>query len=456
MTKFLSFALLLCLTIGLNAQNLDFESWTEHTVPTLDGYMSSSTEFMTDGNLTISASEDAMTGSFSVKLETQIGEDEYPAFGYFINGDPFDMTEGHPVSLNQIDSLVGYYKANIVVGDTALIFCNPKLNGIANGGGIFRFYGIQSEWTRFAFAVNSEECDTVILAAASSNVFMEENTPIGSTIQFDDLQYKSNSEGLEPIFNHSFEDWSEFSWEDIDQWQSSNYYILGAEALPVVKSEDAYSGYYACQLTTVLDEYGDLNPGSIRYGDWGEIGPLGGLPFTQIPESFEFMYKGLMNEGDAAFVEVVFKKEGLQIGQLGYEIIGSQEEYTLFELPVELDENPDTIFIHISTGGLEGTSMILDQVEFIVPVGISEQHKIDEIVAFPIPAKNLLNFKIKSEMDTKISIYNTAGQLILTKAFEANSTATRHSLDISTLKNGAYLYKAETGGSTYSKNFIKQ
>lgn len=456
MTKILSFACLICLTIGLNAQNLDFESWTEHTVPTLDGYMSSSTEFMTDGNLTISASEDAMIGSFSVKLETQMDEDHELAFGFFINGDPFDMTDGHPVNLNQIDSLVGYYKANIIAGDTALIICNPKLNGVANGGGIHKFYGLQSEWTRFAFAVNSDECDTVILAAASSNVFMEENTYIGSVIQFDDLQYKSNTEGLEPIFNHSFEDWSEFSWEDIDEWESSNYYMLGAETLPVVKSEDAYSGYYACQLTTVLDEYGDLNPGSIRIGDWGVIGPLGGLPFTQIPESFEFMYKGLMNEGDAAYVEVVFKKNGLQIGQLGYEITGPEEDYTLFQLPVELSENPDTIFIHIGSGGLEGSSILVDQVEFIVPVGINEQHKIDEIVAFPIPAKNLLNFKIKAETDTKISIYNTAGQLILVKSFETNSIANRYSLNISALSNGAYVYKVETGGSTYSKNFIKE
>jgi hypothetical protein len=109
------------------------------------------------------------------------------------------------------------------------------------------------------------------------------------------------------------------------------------------------------------------------------------------------------------------------------------------------------------SGANPGSSFTVDDLELVVNVGITENFKINEVVAFPVPANDKLNFEISTINSSliKISIYNTIGKLISTNNFNSIIGNQNISVDISTIEKGNYIYKIEIGDEVYSKLFIK-
>ena len=71
---------------------------------------------------------------------------------------------------------------------------------------------------------------------------------------------------------------------------------------------------------------------------------------------------------------------------------------------------------------------------------------------YPNPAKDVLNFKVKSEMEVKsISIYNTLGQIIMTTIHAENGE-----INVSNLQSGNYFIKVFTDKGSSTAKFIKQ
>jgi hypothetical protein len=71
---------------------------------------------------------------------------------------------------------------------------------------------------------------------------------------------------------------------------------------------------------------------------------------------------------------------------------------------------------------------------------------------YPNPAKDVLNIKVKNEIDVKsISIYNTLGQIIMTTIHAENGE-----INVSNLQTGSYFITLFTDKGSSTAKFIKQ
>ncbi len=458
MKKILLLPFVMLFTVIGFTQNLDFENWTQDSVLLLDDFSTMASDYPIYGQYAVLRSTDHTDGNYSVRLETILSPQNDTVFGYFANGDPENFSGGAPTSLTSIDSVIGYYKYDIQPGDTALFLCMAKYNGTQTGGNMFTITGTQSTWVRFSYPILAASVDSVITAAASSNAINDTGITPGSYIMFDNIQLKSNSEGLDTIPNYSFENWTNLIWEDLDEWITPNRYVISFPNLPVEKTTDSYSGNYASMLTTrFYPEYNDTVEGYMSYGQWSQSGTTGGFPYTGQPDSVQFHYKCSFSGNDTAFVYIIFKNNGTPIAYNGASISQGQLSYTLFSQPVNLPQAPDTVFIAVSAGKNPGSQLIIDKIEFLFPVGIDETYNIHQVVSFPNPASDKLYFNMNFEKnnDASIDIYNMNGKLISTNNFNNLSGHREISINISELPAGNYIYKILIDNKVYSKTFIK-
>ncbi len=459
MRKLLSFMVVSLFTISGFTQNLDFENWDQNTILILDDYNTMVSDNPMFGNLSVMRSTDHTDGSYSIRLETALSTNNDTIFGYFANGDPENFSGGAPTSLTNVDSIIGYYKYDIMPGDTALILCIGKYNGSVTGGNFFPIVGTQSTWTRFAYPVSAVATDTVITAAASSNAVNNIGITPGSYIMFDNVQLKSNTLGTENIPNYSFENWTDFIWEDLaGGWLTTNRWASFLPILPVSKTTDAYSGTYACKLSTQFyAPSGDTIQGFMSFGEYTQSGPMGGFPYSDQPDSVRWHFKSSFAGTDTAWVNIEFKKNGVGIAWNGEGVYSNDPVYQTTTQAVYLSQAPDTVFIAVSSGRNPGSEFIIDKIEFLFPVGVYETYNIQQIVEFPNPATDKLNFSMSfyKENNATIDIYSVDGKLLSTKNFYDLSGHNEVSVNISDLANGTYIYKVSVGNETYTKTFIK-
>ena len=72
---------------------------------------------------------------------------------------------------------------------------------------------------------------------------------------------------------------------------------------------------------------------------------------------------------------------------------------------------------------------------------------------YPNPAKDVLNFEVKSEIGVKsVSVYNTLGQIVMAITNVDNLKR----IDVSSLTAGSYFVKVYTDKGSSSNKFIKQ
>jgi hypothetical protein len=76
----------------------------------------------------------------------------------------------------------------------------------------------------------------------------------------------------------------------------------------------------------------------------------------------------------------------------------------------------------------------------------------NEFSIFPNPASDILNIRMESLEGAKVQIYNVSGQLVR----EAVLSDSKPSISVAGLKQGIYILKAVSGGSTFTKRFVKQ
>lgn len=457
MKKLLLISIALILSASIFSQNLDFENWTQNNVLYLDDYETMTHNNAMYGQQAVIRSTDFTDGQYSIRLETILSNEGDIIFGYFTNGDPETLEGGQAVSLTAVDSVIGYYKYDIQPNDTALFLCFAKFNEAPVGGDIFTIIGTQSTWARFSYPILASSLDTVIIAAASSNAINELGMAEGSWIMFDDIQLKSNANGLEPIQNYSFENWTDYLWEDLEEWTTPNQYVAGATTMPVEKTTDAYSGTYASQITTTLHVSNDTVGGNMSYGEWTQEGPIGGFPYSEMTELVRFRYKTSFVGIDTAYVSIVFKKLGSVIAWHGTSFTQNESAYTLWEQPISLPETPDTVFIAVSSGDNPGSQIIIDNFEFLIDVGFSDINQVQQIIAFPNPASDKLNFRVESEENNiDIRIYSLDGKLKLTRELQKSSGTQEIGVNISELSQGNYIYKVRIGNETFSKSFVKE
>lgn len=459
MNKNLLFILALVISTMVFSQNIGFEDWVTGTVTNLDDYNTMINDEPVNGPLTVIQSTDFYSGMYSLRLETILTAENDTLFGYFMNGDPESMQGGHKLnSLTAVDSIIGYYKYNIVPNDTALILCIAKYLGNPTGGDIYTITGTQTTWKRFAYPVEAMLADSFIIAAASSNAINNIGIAPGSYLMLDSVFLKHNTQGIEYINNHSFENWTDYNWEDLAEWSTYNNYFIGQAVMSAEKTTDSYSGTYASVLTTLLLNGYDTIPGAITYGDWTPSGPEGGFPYSAQPEFIRMHYKLNLVGLDTARVGIFFKNSGVVFDQYWSNFMTNQSTYTLWETSVSLSQVPDTVFIYLTSGDNPGSQFTVDNFEFVINTAVTDAYKINQIVAFPIPATDKLNFEISSinNNSVSISIFDLTGKLLSTNDFGNINGNQNLSVDISSIPKGNYIYKIKIADEIYSKQFVKK
>ncbi len=437
------------------SQNYDFENWTTDTALNLDGYKTMINDNFAYGPMTVIRSTDSYLDNYSIRLETILTPENDTLFGYFMDGDPETAQGGHPISLAGVDSIVGYYKYSVAVGDTALLGCLPKAGGILTGGGIFPITGTQATWTRFAFYIGAVTADSIVIAAASSNGMADFGIP-GSYLMLDDVELKYNS-ATEPIYNYNFELWSDLVAENLDDWQTANQWVVGLPVMPAQKTTDASHGLYAVELNTIFHtEWNDTLNGMMTNGDWGYNGISGGQPYAYSPTGVEFHYKYAPANNDTAMVSIVFSKNGSQIAWNGTPLYGNNSTYSYWNQVISLPQTPDTLLIVVSAGQFPGSQLKFDNLIFTFPVAIEDAYRIDEMVAYPIPAKDVLNFKLNFDTQRSIDvcIMDMTGRVLINQNYTKSEGEHRISLNVSELPAGVYVYRIQVDEKNYSKQFV--
>ncbi|MCB2221448.1 MAG: T9SS type A sorting domain-containing protein [Bacteroidetes bacterium] len=466
-------ALLILITV-LKAQsisNAGFEDWTYHS------YFEEPDMFTTTNPYLVLAGEqpnvtktsDAHSGNYALRLETTNTPDE-PIFGAAFIGQVSDTSFAGGIPFTQRpDSVSGYAKYNLQIGDTAFMAVLFKKFGAPLGICSLAFVGSQNTYQYFSAPVNwfvpIVSPDSLVAGFISSSF---ENIPIaGSTIIFDDISFV----GVGASFpNGDFEDWNEIGADEPDDWTTSNLLTASVSGAGVTKSTDSHSGSFAVQLESVISFNGDsiclLTNGALDE----EVGPIGGMPVFEFPKMVSGYYKYSPVGLDTALAGLwlYHYDAGTGVTETLQETVirlPPVSDYTYFELPV-LYYNvpvPDTINIAFAPSNYEGTfiglgsTLLVDDLEITYQpfvTGTNENINQQPIV-YPNPAHRQVNLNLKGWLDQELTITVTdiTGQTVYYH-HQASLSGNNLSMDVGEFDPGLYFYSINCKDQTVSGKFI--
>lgn len=426
-------------TWGQAILNGDFESWNSTSSDELTGWYNSNSESVRQvGKLSVTKTSDSQSG-FAIKLET-VSNGSDTAGAYYVNtpSDPMKGEGGMPFAAMPTH-INGYYKYNLPGSDTALMLVIFKKNGNVISTDLFKIRGTgqQLNYAPFSFALSlSTMPDSVIIAAASSNLIGEIGIEPGSTFYLDQLNF-SGATAMPSISNGDMENWTVSTVYTPQGWSSQG---------DISRSASAYSGSYALQLNTTDFNGGNFEPAGITNGYFTEnSGPKGGRPYTLQTDTLKGYYRYNGSNQDSAQVYLNFYKNGMNFFSYTKRL-GTAGTYTYFEIPFNLNQAPDTINIQIQSAQWPPTgpsTLFLDKLYLgSQPLGLFEEAQ-DLAYVFPNPASDKLhiNFGEPVTSGTMLKISNILGETVFLREIEAGATETI--FNINQLAPGIYVCTAK-------------
>jgi hypothetical protein len=132
-------------------------------------------------------------------------------------------------------------------------------------------------------------------------------------------------------------------------------------------------------------------------------------------------------------------------------LLGSFSGHTL---PPALIANSGSMFIQFSTDST-GKDLGWDASYSSISLGVDENKIGESIIIYPVPAKDILNVILPSNMKgaTKISFYNVMGEIVYSENCNAQNSPIIS--DISHLNSGLYIIEIECGNRIIHKSLIK-
>lgn len=264
----------------------------------------------------------------------------------------------------------------------------------------------------------------------------------------------------EPVPNGSFENWETHALGTFDNptgWDTPNASVSLADTINVRKSDDAIDGDYSVKMETIVLSLGPVDfitPGVITLGKF-EVDYVnntatfeGGVPFTSRPLALKGSMKNMPAAGDFAMVGAIFTKYNAAEGKrdtIGGGLLTVPETYTdwtSFSMPIQfgVSDNPDTINIYALSSNImapaAGGVTYLDNLSFEYEAGIADLGNTVETSIFPNPASDNITFRFEEELDARLNIYSTDGQMV----YKGEVSGSETSLDVSSYANGTYYF----------------
>jgi Secretion system C-terminal sorting domain len=450
----------------LNAQvpNGGFENWFDNYLYSEPlPYFTSNFQsfFMTgQGNVT----EVAGVTDSALRLETITdGIDIVPGSLILAEIEDGDFSGGWPFS-SEPDSLTGYFRHSIPDGDTASILLIFTSNLAPVNIMSFPIVGESLDFTYYAFELPefffAPDSLTAIISSSNAN-----DPQLGGWLEIDNLQFTNSTDQFP---NNDFNDWSDIETEEPEDWFTPNFVsVISNSPVSITKSTDSRSGNYAMRIETVeISFFGD-SPDTIGYtstGTVGDEGIEGGFPYTGQPDKLSGYYKFEPVGNDTALVNVIFSKYNAIAGETDILMdvtikLPTASDYSLFEIPIDLSEIPDTANVTIGSSNFDeeesfvgvGSVLLVDDIRFEFVNGTNEPLFAEEALIFPNPASDFTTLDLNSIKGNvqSIQFYDVLGREVLRLD---NLESSYSSLNINTLqlKNGIYWYLIKTDLAAYS------
>ena len=265
--------------------------------------------------------------------------------------------------------------------------------------------------------------------------------------------------GSAQIPNPGFENWT---GTEPDGWLTNN--IIGV-VQPVQQSSTSHSGSSSAKAEMVSFA-GSPWPAWLWSGTDGL-----GFPVSQRHATLTGYYQFHQMAGDALYIEVLMKKNGVGIG-VGAITTGVQtSSWTQFSLDIfyATGEIPDSAWIYILVTDTTGTSTttgsyaLIDDLAFM---GISDIRKMEnpnlaqkyqlkQNYPNPFNPSTNIEFSIPQSSDVRLIVYNQLGQTVATLVDKPLS-AGGYSVDWNAegLPSGVYFYRITAGDFTQTRKLL--
>ncbi len=367
MKKQLLVLMAIILTGSVFAQSIPnggFESWTTTNYENPQYYSTSNGNSKNSGppSFNVIKTIDSYHGGFAAQLNTiAFAGDTMGA--YVANGNP-GQPAGQGIPYNQKPTgMRGYYKSNIMLGDTALIIAMFKNAGTVIGMAIHKIYSNHNAYTLFnvpiALPLNP---DSVIFAFVSSNLLVNNFKGIpGNMLQLDSVSFTGVAS--QPVmFNGDFESWTPQSINSLNNWSVNGDFN---------KSTDFNSGSFALELITSTNN-GNTYSGNATTGQSKSMGTQPLCAYSLIKDTLAFYYKyAPATIIDSASVMLQFSKNYSPVGGIMKKLKPSVS-YTYCEIPFLLGIAPDSVIVFLSSSSgnwpypssFNGSDFKIDNIHF--------------------------------------------------------------------------------------------
>jgi hypothetical protein len=460
MKKFLLFAALLFSSAAANAQaiaNGGFESWNASSTDMLNYYPQTSNPQALSMNLPANALKvaDPQQGALALQLNTVANATD-TMFGFITNGDPTTGQGGIPYAQHPI-TLTGYYKSNVMPGDTALLLIMFKEAGIVLSLDGMAFTGVHNTYTSFSVALTIPAIsnpDSIVFAAVSSNAFVNNGIP-GSMLQLDNLTFTGVA-SQPALMNGSFESWTTVNTSRPIQWS-----VAGDIAY---QTPDAHSGNYAIMLNTFPAAPGFPSPSYLTNGFFPpNQGPVGGRPYSLTNDTLCFWYKFIPAGTDSATVALQTSAMGNPVGGAGM-ALPPASAYTFYQLPFSSFSAPDTLLIVFASSYNDvnmsniGSVLKIDDVYLkssLLAVPEISWNTFGKVTLYPNPSETdaYISFDNNSENEVTMTISDVTGKTISEIIISGSGHHNEH-LDVSTMSKGNYTVTLSRDGKRVSRKLI--
>jgi hypothetical protein len=463
MKHLLLFVFTLFLSIASHAQaigNGGFEYWNPSSTDMPVYYPQNSNTTTLALGLPANALKvaDPQQGAFAIQLNTVANAND-TMFGYIVNGDPATGEGGIPYNQHPV-TLTGYYKSNVMSGDTAFLVILFKEAGVVVSYDGFAFTGVHSTYTPFTVTLTIPALanpDSIVFAAASSNAFVSNGIP-GSMLQLDNLLFTGTA--TQPaMMNGSFENWTSVNTSRPIQWETVGDYAN--------LTTDAHSGSYALMLNTFAPGPNFASPSYATNGHFPpNQGPVGGRPYSLVVDTLYGWYKYIPVGTDSATIGVQTSLVGFPVGG-AFTALPPASVYTFFALPFASATNPDTLMVIMSSSSNDvypsnvGSVFKLDDL-YLASSPTSTGPEISwntfgKIALYPNPSnvECWMEFDNNSDSPLIMRITDELGKVV--SEISINETGhQRQRIDTSVLAKGSYIITITQDGKQTSRKLFVQ
>ncbi|MDB0037872.1 T9SS type A sorting domain-containing protein [bacterium] len=451
-------AVLTLLTLGAIAQNGQlpnggFENWSDLDIydhPT-DWENPNTNNFQ--GTPTVIKSTDAQDGTYSCELLSATTVQQDTIFGYVLHG-AFDQngpSNGTPYT-NNVDEIQYQYKCNLAPGDTMFVIAIRFTAGVIVGSDVVgAAVGIQSAWTSGSVSLSNGTQDELFLSFVLSNPFGNHIPSPGSWARIDNISMHNAGIEVTNVPDPSFENWTNVSVENPDDWFTLNPLLSGIGTPNAIKTTDANTGSFAIEMTTL----GAGQPSADTISSFLSNGPIDlsastsfqSAPYNASPTSFSGAYKYTPATGDQGFLQIKFTQAGTSLG-FQTQTFNASSTWQTFTLPFSIVGTPDSMQLLAFSGNVAGSVLLLDDLSFSGGnVGLDEFSSMN-VDIYPNPAST--SVMIKAEGNYNYTLIDLSGNIVMS----GNDVNGATELDINQLSSGAYFVMIKNDFKSESHKLI--